>query len=93
LSQNWPIPSAPPPPRPPPPPSPPPPPYMALQSNADLRLLNGLLPLSSVFELSFQFVKCIINIHLYTVPLAAFWSEPHINTHKMRKTHVSLFDL
>ena len=30
--------------------------YMALQSNSGLRLLNGLLPVSSVFDLSFQFV-------------------------------------
>jgi len=33
---------------------------MALQSNADLRFLNGLLPVSSVFDLSFQFT--ILNL-------------------------------
>ena len=33
---------------------------MALQPNADLRLLNGLLPVNSAFYLSFQFI--ILNL-------------------------------
>jgi len=38
---------------------------MAPQSNADLHLLNGLLPVSYVFGLSFQFVilRLLISVH------------------------------
>jgi hypothetical protein len=35
---------------------------MVLQSNADLRPLNGLLPMSSVSDLSFQ----VLILHLLT---------------------------
>ena len=42
---------------------------MALQSNADLCLLNGLLPVSSVFRPVFPvFNITSMNIGLYTVP-------------------------
>ena len=44
--------------------------YMALQSNTDLRLLNGLLLVNSVSDLSFQFVIlcfALINIWPYTI--------------------------
>jgi hypothetical protein len=39
---------------------------MALQSNAVLRLLNGLLPVSSVFDLSFQFLILHLLISVCT---------------------------
>jgi len=39
---------------------------MALQSNADLCLFNGLLPFSSVFYLSFKFVLLRLLIPVCT---------------------------
>ena len=46
---------------------------MALQSNADLRLLIGLLPVSSVFDLSFHICNfAFINIYLHTIPPHVF---------------------
>ena len=48
---------------------------MILQSNADLRPLTGLLPVSSVciFVLSYQFVILhFINTCLYTFPPSVF---------------------
>jgi len=46
---------------------------MAVQFSADLCLLNGLLPVSSVFYLSFQFLNfAFINVCLYTVQASVF---------------------
>ena len=50
----------------PPPPPPPPPFFMAVQSVADLCLLNGLLPVS-LFLTSFQFLFCIYYSYYYTI--------------------------
>jgi hypothetical protein len=42
---------------------------MALQSNADFRILNGLLQVSSVFDIYFLICNfAFINICLYTIP-------------------------
>jgi len=39
---------------------------MALQSIANLRLLNGLLPISTIFDLSFQFVILHLLVSVFT---------------------------
>jgi len=43
---------------------------MTVQSNAELRLLSGLLPVSSVFEFSFQFFNFFQMINLLY-----YWAE------------------
>ena len=48
---------------------------MALQSIANLRLLNGFFPVNSVFYLSFPICNfACVNIYLYAAPLSVFWS-------------------
>jgi hypothetical protein len=58
-------------------PPPPPPPQMAPQSNTDLRLLNGFIPIDSVSwpSLSAVFNSAFINIGLYTVQPSFVWSS------------------
>jgi hypothetical protein len=47
---------------------------MALQSNTDLRLLNGLLPVSSVSDLFPAFNFSFINICCHTAILSVIWA-------------------
>ena len=50
---------------------------MAVQSNAELHLLIGLLPASSVFDPSFQFLILRLLICFYTAPPSGFWSSSY----------------
>ena len=55
---------------------------MALQSNVDLHLLSGLLPFSSVFDLSFQFV--ILHLLMSVCTQFHIWScYPHLSSHML----------
>jgi hypothetical protein len=50
---------------------------MALQSNVDLRLINGPLPVNSVFDLCFQFVSLrfvFIIIWPYIIGVIKWWN-------------------
>ena len=50
---------------------------VAMQSHADPRRLNGLLPVRSVFSPPFPICNFeFINICLYTVPPYVSWSSP-----------------
>ena len=57
---------------------------MSLQSNADLSLLNELLPVSSLsWPLFPVFSHSFVNICSYTVPPSVFWSSSQLTSQRI----------